>query len=95
MKAKQRLEVIWEKHETTTISFNRSRRSKVYCQGCESNELHLTVSEAAVVLQITAREVCRLTEAGEIHYLETDGGALLICGNSLQSRRTKASDKFE
>ena len=92
MKAKHRLVVIWEKRETTTMSFNRSRRSKVYCQRCASEELPLTVTEAAVVLQITAREVCRLTEAGEIHYLETVGDALLICGNSLQSRRTKALD---
>jgi hypothetical protein len=82
MKTKKRLEIVLEKHETTTISFNRNRRAKTFCPACGSNELHITVAEAAALFSTTAREIFRLIEAGKIHYLETETGALLICGNS-------------
>jgi hypothetical protein len=95
MRTKKRLEVIWEKYETTTISFNLNRRAKTFCEACGSDELHLTVAEAAGLLQTTARGIFRLSEAGEIHYSETENGALLICSNSCQNRRKQASDKFE
>jgi hypothetical protein len=95
MKAKKRLEVVWEKHETTTISFSHNRRAKTFCGACGSDELHLTVAEAAGLLQTTARAIFRLSEAGEIHYSETENGALLICGNSCQNRRKPAPDKSE
>jgi len=83
MKAKKRLEIVWETHEITTISFNQNRRATVFCQTCQSDAPHLSVTEAAALLQTTAREIFRLTEAGEIHYLETESSALLVCRNSL------------
>ena len=49
----------------------------------------LAPNEAAALLQTTAREIFRLTEAGEIHFLETETGALLVCGNSLVSENQK------
>ncbi len=42
----------------------------------------ITPNEAAALLQTTAREIFRLTEAGEIHYLEIETGALLVCRDS-------------
>jgi len=42
--------------------------------------------EAAVYLQTTARDIFRLTEAGEIHFLETESGDLLVCRVSCQNR---------
>ncbi len=85
MKAKKRLEVVWETHEITKISFNQHRRAKAFCQSCESDAPHLSIAEAAALLQTTDREIFRLTEAGEIHYLETETGALLVCRNSLST----------
>ena len=49
----------------------------------------LAPNEAAAHLQTTAREIFRLTEAGEIHYFETETGALLLCGNSLAVLKQK------
>jgi hypothetical protein len=43
----------------------------------------LTPDEAATFAQITARHIYRLVEAGELHSLETDDGALSVCLNSL------------
>lgn len=85
MKAKKRLEVVWETHEIRTINFNQNRRAKVFCQSCRSDAPHLSVAETAALLQTTAREIYRLTEAGEIHYLETGSGSLMICGDSLSN----------
>ena len=45
----------------------------------------ITPNEAVALLQTTAREIFRLTEAGEIHYLEIETGALLVCRDSLKT----------
>lgn len=82
MKAKKRLEIVWETHEITTISFKGNYSARVFCQSCQSDAPHLTVSEAASVANISEAAVFRLAEAGEIHYLETEAGALLVCRNS-------------
>jgi len=79
------MEIVWETYEITTISFNQNRRATAFCQSCRSDAPHLSVAEASALLQTTAREIFRLTEAGEIHFLETGAGELLICGNSLSA----------
>jgi hypothetical protein len=43
----------------------------------------LTPDEAAALAQTTAREVYRRVEAGEVHSIETEDGALRVCVNSL------------
>jgi hypothetical protein len=48
-----------------------------------AESLMISPNEAAARLQITAREIFRRVEAGELHFLETESGALRICGNSL------------
>ena len=84
MKAKKRLEIVWETHEITTISFNQNRRTTFFCQSCQSNTPHLNVAEAAAAAHISESAVFRLAEADEIHYLETESGALFVCRQSLE-----------
>lgn len=43
----------------------------------------LTPDEVAAVAQSTARDIYRRVEAGELHSIETDDGALRVCVNSL------------
>ena len=85
MKAKKRLEIVWETHEITTISLKQNSSMTLFCQSCWSDAPHLSIAAAAALLQTTDREIFRLTETGEIHYLETGSGTLLICGDSLLS----------
>ena len=62
------------------------RRAKIaWCERCTAKTVMLAPDEAAAHLQITAREIFRLTETGEIHFLETTSGALLVCRDSCQS----------
>ena len=89
MKAKKRLEIVWETHEITTISFNQNRRVTLFCQSCQSNTPHLSVVEAAAAANISETAVFRLAEAGRIHSTETESGALMICGDSLSTENKK------
>jgi hypothetical protein len=43
----------------------------------------LTPDEAAALAQTTARDIYRRVDAGGLHYIEIDDGALRICVNSL------------
>ncbi len=74
-----------ETFQRTTARW-RQKLKIAWCERCAAETVMLAPNEAAVVLQTTAREIFRLTEAGEIHYLETDSGALFVCRNSLAAR---------
>ena len=88
MKEKRRLEVVWETHEITTISFRRNRSATVYCQSCQTETLYLTVAEAASILKFSEFAIFRLVKTKQIHSTETAAGFLLVCGNSLSSFNT-------
>jgi len=45
--------------------------------------LMVTPTEAAALAATDARAIFRGVEAGEIHVIEGDGGALLVCSKSL------------
>jgi len=83
MKEKRRLEVFWETHEITTISFRRNRSATIFCQSCNTETLHLTVAGAALVLRFSEFAIFRLVETNQIHSIETAAGMMLVCGNSL------------
>ncbi len=72
-----------------TVVYSRRKAKIALCEQCAAETVMFAPNEAAAYLQTTAREIFRLTEAGEIHYLETETGALLVCRNSL-SRLSKA-----
>ena len=83
MKEKRRLEVHVETHEITKISFKQNYSTNAFCRSCQSETVHLTVSEAALILNFSDSAIFRLAEARQIHSVETGSGLLLICGNSL------------
>ena len=45
----------------------------------------LMPQEAARIAQVSVREMNRSVEAGQVHFLETAEGLLLVCMNSLAS----------
>jgi hypothetical protein len=49
----------------------------------------LTPDEAATLAQITARDIYRRIEAGELHSIETDDGALRVCVSSLEQHHCR------
>jgi hypothetical protein len=43
----------------------------------------LPTNQAALLIGCTERDVFRLVESGQLHFVETRTGSLLICANSL------------
>lgn len=65
-----------------TVVRSRPKTKIAWCDRCSAETVMLAPDEAAAHLQTTTREIFRLTQTGEIHYLETEAGSLLICSNS-------------
>jgi len=43
----------------------------------------LTIEEAAIAISESEREICRRVLEGQVHFIETSRGKLLICVDSL------------
>jgi hypothetical protein len=72
-----------ESRERTTIH-RVTRRMAFWCERCGADALMVTPSEAATFCSTDTRAIFRGVETGEIHCIEMDGGALLVCSNSLR-----------
>jgi len=77
---KQKTEIEIELSETVAYS-RRSEQFETFCPECKSLVEMSTPQIAAILTRSTEREIYRLVETGEIHFIETDG--VLICLNSL------------
>lgn len=53
------------------------------CSQCGASDM-VTVHQAAALFHVGVRAICREVEAGRLHFLESAGGSLLICLDSLQ-----------
>ena len=78
MTEKTRIEI--EVSEVVAYS-SRSERFENFCPVCKCMAEMSTAHVAAVVSHTTEREIYRLVEAGDLHFVETD--RILICLNSL------------
>ncbi len=55
----------------------------------------LTPDQAATIASVSSRMIYRRVEAGEMHYLETPEGHLLVCANSIELNSTVAQQGAE
>lgn len=78
MTEKTRIEI--EVSEVVAYS-SRSERFENFCPVCKCMSEMSTAQVAAVVSHMSEREIYKLVEAGDLHFLETD--RVLICLNSL------------
>lgn len=81
-KKKQRTVITAETVQFTVIQPGRSTGFS-WCELCAAPVWMLTADAAAVLKQTTLREIFRRLEAGELHFVETGVGELLICSASL------------
>lgn len=70
-----------ERIKRTTIRL-RPAESIRWCASCNAMTAMLAPNEAAFQMQITAREIFRLIESGNIHFTETETGGLFVCPHS-------------
>lgn len=77
-----------ETHEFNVLT--RPRLSgKKFCEGCRQESSWLFPEEAMLLAQISLREIFRLVELREIHFVENPEGFLLVCAKSLASKKTE------
>ena len=77
-----RTEITVETRQRITV--RPGRTNVALCEQCTREVVMLSPEDAAAVLETSARAIFRLIEAGELHFLETVGGGLLVCRNSLE-----------
>jgi hypothetical protein len=84
-----------KKRKFTTITveterllvISQSRSLYSLCPACGDEVRMVTVEQAAALSRITWREIYRQVEAGKLHFIETNGGSLLICLHSLNDAK--------
>lgn len=81
---KRRIEINVKTERLVVVSHRRSSRMMGWCDLCASPSAMLTVDEAAALASSSARRIYRRVEAGELHFMETPEGSLLVCLNSLE-----------
>lgn len=71
-----------EKHRLTVV---RSRRPSVvaWCERCGEEVRMVTPEQAATLAGTLPRAIYRRVESGDVHFVETRVGTLLICSGSL------------
>ena len=88
-RTKTKIEITLEKRQRVTV---RGRRPGTeWCERCSAEAQMLPAAEAAALVQTSARDIFRRVESGELHFLETGGGGLLVCRNSLADDLEKSN----
>jgi hypothetical protein len=82
MRLRRQVVITAEKTETYTVRREPPQSLQTYCEMCDQKVRCLTVDQIVTATGLTARAVFRLVEAGELHFLETEEGHLLLCPNS-------------
>jgi hypothetical protein len=82
VRKKRRTEITVETHEVTVIR-EAAKPSLAWCAGCEGEARMISPEEAAAVALTSTRRIYQQVEAGALHFIETQAGALLICFDSL------------
>ena len=84
MKITAKREIFIERERTLTIRFADAPVRK-FCGECRAESRFVTINEAAIAAQTTAREIFRRVENDRLHCAETAEGFLLVCLVSLQN----------
>jgi hypothetical protein len=84
MRRKKKTTIItFESHERTTIH-RASPSLRMWCDQCSAEVLMAPLNEAAIIAGTDAPAIFRGVESGQIHYIETAHGTLLICKQSVE-----------
>lgn len=82
----KKLTVTREKRELTVL-----RRPQVaekrFCEACQKDVRWLLPEEAMLLAEISLREIFRQVETQKIHFIESADGFLLVCAESLATRK--------
>ena len=84
---KRRTEITVE--EQIRIFRNSRATPHITCTACSSETWMISPEDAALAAGVSVRAIYRAIEEGRIHFLESAGGALVVCPRSvLEQART-------
>src|SRR6185295_6684631 len=81
-RVKRTTEVVYETEESTTVRVRRG--FKGFCGQCNAFVEMLPPEAAAVLTGLAEREIFRLIETGEIHFVEAE--RVFVCRDSSMNR---------
>lgn len=90
MRVKRRIEIItvreqiYQRHQNT--QFTSPPAVPDWCNGCQRHTQMLLPDLAATMSGITLRNLFRWIESGQIHFVETTEGNVLICLQSVMAQ---------
>jgi hypothetical protein len=76
-------EMTFEDRETHILRRRRRHIVICRCDDCDREARMLTHEDAARISGLATRKIFQMIEAGEIHFVETAEGDLLVCIDSL------------
>lgn len=79
---KRKTETVIVKHEFLRIRGPHEAMT-AWCGQCGRDARLMPPEDAAIVMGVTAREIYRRLEVGQVHFTESIRGCLLICMNSV------------
>jgi len=79
---KRRTEITIERRRIVLLS-KRRPVAPAWCDGCAAQVKMVSPEEAALFAGVSSRTIYRRVETGQLHFMETQQGLLLICANSL------------
>ena len=87
IRAKKNITVTRRRHEFFVL--RRRFRINLFCEQCAADGEFVSLDDAVLFSGITTREIVNRVEMNEIHFLETIGGHLFVCSNSVKEIREK------
>jgi hypothetical protein len=82
------------KKKTTIVTFESRERMTIrrgeqrfvgWCERCGAEVLMVSTNEAASLSRTNTRSIFRGVESGELHFLESETGELMVCSKSLRA----------
>lgn len=86
---KNKTTITVETWERTTIRRGAPQTIIARCESCGVETKMISPDETARFFGVALRRIYRRIENGDFHFVETETGALLICGGSLLQEETK------
>lgn len=85
----RRTVITFEKLERSLYRLPDSEPVLARCEACDTDVSWLTPNQAAAVTGLTLREIFRRIEGNELHFNETEPGAVHVCPNSVRPSPTR------
>lgn len=82
--------------ETRKVSVIRPANAgiEIWCEACAASVPMFLPERLAALSETTPREIYRRVEEGELHFVETESGELLICCSSLRGETGESSQAW-